>query len=142
LAERQFAAGGIVIKKERGRPRVLLIKDSYGRWIWAKGHIEKKETVEKAAIREVSEETGLKELRIVERLGKQEYYFTLKGKRIFKTVYVFLIKASSREKLAIQRSEIQAARWFWPEEALEKIEYKGSRDLLKKAISVFRRKFC
>jgi 8-oxo-dGTP pyrophosphatase MutT (NUDIX family) len=140
--ERQFAAGGVVIKKEKGRARVLLIKDSYGHWIWAKGHIEKEESPEKAAIREVSEETGLKKLQVIERLGKQEYYFTLKGKRIFKTVYVFLIKASSGERLAIQASEIRGGRWFWPEEALDKIEYEGSRDLLRKAIDIFCERFC
>ena len=139
---RQFAAGGVVIKRERARPKVLLIKDSYGRWTWAKGHIEKGESAESAAIREISEETGLKKLELVERLGKQEYFFTLKGTRIFKTVYVFLVKASAREKLCIQISEIEAGRWFWGEDAVKKVEYKGQAAFLKKALRIFERKYC
>ncbi|MGB2960975.1 MAG: NUDIX domain-containing protein [Candidatus Omnitrophota bacterium] len=140
--ERQFASGGVVIKKERGEPRVLLIKDSYGHWTWAKGHIEKGESVEAAGVREISEETGITKLQVVERLGAQQYFFTLKGKRIFKTVYVLLVKASAREKLRIQRSEIEAGRWFWPEEAVKKVEYKGQDVFLKKAIRIFRKKYC
>ena len=142
MTKRRFSAGRVVIKTERGRPRVLLIKDSYGRWTWAKGHIEKGESVEETAIREISEETGLKKIEIVEKLGKQEYFFTLKGTRIFKTVYVFLLKASAREKLKIQTEEIEAAKWFWEKEALKKIEYKGQDVFLKKAIKIFKRRYC
>ena len=138
----QFSAGGVVIKKERGKPRILLIKDGYGRWTWAKGHIEKGESPEKAALREISEETGLKKLEIIERLGQQKYFFQLKNERIFKTVYVFLIKSSAREKLRIQEEEVQDAGWYWPQEAAKKIEYKGQSDFLKKAVKVFERKFC
>jgi 8-oxo-dGTP diphosphatase len=138
--ERQFAAGGVVIKKNKGSFKVLLVEDSYGQWTWAKGHIEEGESPEQAAVREVSEETGLVDLQIVEKLGKQEYYFTLSGKNIFKTVHIFLIKASAGEELNIQVSEIQDAGWFSPEEAVEKIEYDGSRSLLEKGIVVFREK--
>jgi 8-oxo-dGTP pyrophosphatase MutT (NUDIX family) len=139
---RQFSAGGVVIKKERGRAKVLLIKDSYGKWTWAKGHIEKGESVEETAIREISEETGLKSLEVEKRLGKQEYFFQLKGECIFKTVYVFLVKSSAREKLKIQTSEIEKAQWFWPEEAIRKVEYKGQPEFIKKAVRIFENKYC
>ena len=137
--EKQFAAGGVVVKKEDDGFSVLLIKDSYGHWIWAKGHIEEGETPQEAAVREVAEETGLKSLSVLEELGRQEYYFTLKGKKIFKTVHVFLIEAAPGEELDIQTSEIQAAEWFTPEEALGKIEYEGSSILLGKGIRIFRK---
>ncbi len=125
------------MRKTGRKAEVLLIKDSYGRWTWAKGHIERGETPEEAAVREISEETGLKELKILEELGKQEYFFTLKGEKIFKTVHVFLVQASGDEKLDIQTSEIQDGKWYGPEEALEKIEYKDSAPLLEKGIEIF-----
>ena len=118
---------------------VLLIKDSYGRWTWAKGHIEEGETPEEAAVREISEETGLKELKILKELGKQEYFFTLKGEKTFKTVHVFLVEASGGEELNIQISEIQEGKWYSPEDALDRIEYKDSKPLLKKGIEIFLR---
>ncbi len=141
MTENRYGAGGVVIKEEKGHAMVLLIKDSYGHWTWAKGHIEKGETPAETAVREISEETCLKKLEVVEELGKQEYYFMLHGKRIFKTVHIFLVKAFDGEGLLAQKSEIMEARWFGPEEALEKIEYKGSRDLLAKGIDVFRKKY-
>ncbi len=141
MTERQFGAGGVVMKIEDGRTLVLLIKDSYGHWTWAKGHIEKGESPSGTAIREISEETGLKQLEVVEEIGKQEYYFALHGKRIFKTVYIFLVKAAPGEELSIQRSEIREGQWFDPEKALATIEYNGSHDLLAKGIDVFRGKY-
>ena len=141
MTEHQFAAGGVVIKKDGDEIKILLIKDGYGHWIWPKGHIEPGEEPENTALREISEETGQHKLRVLEELGKQEYYFTLKGKKIFKTVHVFLIRSDGSEDLDIQTSEIQTGEWLSPEDALKRIEYKESRNLLKKGIEIFRRKY-
>jgi diadenosine hexaphosphate hydrolase (ATP-forming) len=137
MTERHFAAGGVIIKREGTGLKVLLIKDSYGHWTWPKGHTEEGETPEETAVREISEETGLKELKVLELLGKQEYYYTLEGKRIFKTVHVFLVEASGDEPFNVQTEEIEEARWFDPEEALDTIEYKGSKDLLEKGLDIY-----
>ena len=140
--KRQFAAGGVIVKKDRGQLRVFLIRDSYGHWSWPKGHIEKGETPEEAGLREISEETGLKRIRIEGKLGEQRYSFTLNNKRISKTVHVFLVKARPGERPVIQTSEIEEGRWFRDEDALDTIWYKGSKELLKKGIDLFRKKYC
>lgn len=134
MAKREFSAGGIVVKRERGRLKVLLIKDGYGRWTWPKGNIGKGESSEDAALRETREETGLKKLQIIEKFNKIDYFYRLHKDLIFKTVYLFLMEAKGREKFKIQASEIQDAKWFTPEEALETVAYKGSKEILKKAI--------
>ena len=137
MAEKQFAAGGVVVRKTEGGIEVLLIKDGYGRWTWPKGHMEEGEKPWETALREISEETGLKEVGIIEEIGKQQYYFTLKGTKIFKTVFIFLVEESGDGKIKIQTEEISDAGWFSPDAALETIEYKGSRELLKKGIKAF-----
>lgn len=134
MAKREFSAGGIVIKRERERLKILLIKDGYGRWTWPKGNIGKGELSEDAALREIEEETGLKNLQIIKKLNKIEYFYRLHGDLIFKTVYLFLMEAKGREKFKIQTSEIRDAKWFTPDEALETVSYKGSKETLKKAI--------
>jgi 8-oxo-dGTP diphosphatase len=53
---REFSAGGVVIKDKR---EVLLIKNPSNIWTFPKGHIEKGETREQAAVREVKEETNV-----------------------------------------------------------------------------------
>jgi len=138
--ERQFSAGGVVMKIDSRGPKVLLIKDSYGHWTWPKGHIEKGETPDEAALREISEETGLGRLEIIKILGRQEYYFTRKNIKIFKTVYLFVVKADPGDKIIPQISEIEAAQWFSAEVALQKIEYEGSAEFVRKAIDIFNKK--
>ncbi len=135
--EKQLAAGGVVVKKEDDALRVLLIKDSYGHWTWPKGHAEAGETPEETALREISEETGLTRLDVLEELGIQEYCFTLDDKKIVKTVHIFLVEASGDEELIIQTAEILEGKWLSPEEALETIEYEGSRELLEKGIKAY-----
>lgn len=136
MAEKQFSAGGIVVKGEKENLKILLIKDRFGHWTWPKGHIEKDETPDQAALREISEETGQKKLEIIKELGRQEYWFTQDSKKIFKTVHIFLVKALENEELKIQTSEIKAARWYSPKDALKTIEYEGSRQLLEKGIDL------
>lgn len=139
--DKKIGAGGVVVKMEKGAVKVLLIKDSYGHWTWPKGHMEKDETPAETAVREIQEETGLNDLEVIEELGRQEYYFTLRGQRIFKTVHIFLVKAVHGEKITVQKSEIETAEWFDAKDAIEKIEYKGSRELLEKGIGIFRGRF-
>jgi len=140
MQENQFSAGGVVIRGSSESMEVLLIKDIYGHWTWAKGHVEEGETPQDAAIREITEETGLKTLKIIDSLGEQKYGFTLEEKKIFKTVTIFLVKAALREELDIQTEEVQEAEWFTPSEALEKIEYEGSRTLTEKGINIYKEK--
>ena len=58
----ETSAGGVVFRVEEGRPLYLLIRDSYQNWGFPKGHLEAGERPEDAALREVSEETGLGDL--------------------------------------------------------------------------------
>ena len=62
-AARETSAGGVVFRVPPGEePLFLLIRDSYRNWGFPKGHLEKEERPEAAALREVREETGLDEL--------------------------------------------------------------------------------
>lgn len=139
LTEKRVAAGGIVLRKTEEGFSVLLIEDGYGHWIWPKGHQDKGETVEQAALREVNEETGLKDLVILGEAGRQEYTYISGDTRIDKTVYIFIMRTGQKEYHA-QTEEIKRCRWFSPVEALDIIEYRGSADILEKAIDYYRDK--
>ena len=133
MAKREFSSGGIVARKSGNSFFVLLIKDSYGRWTWPKGNIDKPESSEDAAIREIAEEVGIKDAEILERVGETQYFYKLHNILRFKTVYIYLCE-TKQSKLKLQKSEITDGGWFTPREALERIEYKGARDLLRKAV--------
>ena len=134
---REFSAGGIILKKEKEGIRVLLIKDSYGRWTWPKGNIEKNESSKDAAIREINEEVGLDDIEVIDKLETIEYFYHLKGELIFKKVYLFLVRAKSAQKLNPLKLEIEEAGWLSSQDALAKVDYKGAREILEKALVKF-----
>ncbi len=137
--EREFSSGGVVVKRYGSKVQILLIKDPYGKWTWPKGKIEKREKPLDAAKREIREETGLKNIQAVSKIGQTNYFYRRNKKLIYKTVYLYLFEFSGKEALLIQKSEIEDGRWFSKEVALSKVGYKGAGDLLKKAIRIFRR---
>ncbi len=136
-ARKEYSSGGVVIKKRAKGISVLLIKDSYGRWTWPKGNIEPRESPLDAAAREIAEEVGLKEVELLEKIGETKYFYKLNGILRFKTVYLYLCEDRKADRIKIQLSEIRDAGWFTPEEALQKIDYEGSKELLQKAIKRF-----
>lgn len=140
MAKREFSAGGIVLRKKDRGVEVLLIKDAYGRWTWPKGNIEPEEKSQEAALREIKEEVGLENVRILEKVGRNNYFYRLKEDLIFKTVFFFLVEASPNERLKVQKSEIEDARWFKPGLALKTVEYKGAKEMLEKAIVIYKTK--
>ena len=134
--KREFSAGGMVFHRNK-EIKILLIKDHVGKWTLPKGLIEKGETSEQAALREVKEETGLENLRVIEKLGNVKYFYQLKGEKIFKIVTFFLMEAKDEELKP--EWEIQDAKWFKIEEILEKNSYKNSIEIFKKGLEFIKK---
>ncbi|WHF51741.1 NUDIX domain-containing protein [Chryseobacterium gotjawalense] len=82
------AAGGVVSNQKE---EILFIR-RLGKWDLAKGKIEKGESLEQAALREIEEETGLKELILEDYLNTTFHIYTERnGKKILKTTYWFSV---------------------------------------------------
>jgi 8-oxo-dGTP pyrophosphatase MutT (NUDIX family) len=130
------SAGGVVFRRTLAGPQFALIKAN-GRWGFPKGNIEKDETPELAALREISEETGLptNRLRIVSQLPPVKYTFRWEGVLVFKTVHNYLVLLSRDAAFNPQLSEIEEAQWFTPADARRVISFKGSRGTLDAAIA-------
>ena len=141
--QRQFSAGGVLVRKIRGRTMVAAIRPRGKDEVWAlpKGRIDAGETPAEAAVREVREETGV-EGRLVEKLGDVRYVYTAsweeaKGERIFKVVSFFLLRAGRGRIGEIDeamRIEVAEARWLPLEEAPRLLTYGGERQMALKAL--------
>lgn len=132
-ATREVSAGGVVYRVEDGRPLFLLIRDSYRNWGFPKGHLEKHELPEAAALREVAEETGLTDLVMRGELSTIDWHFRFRGKLIHKICHFFLME-SEKANTSPQREEgITACKWVPIDEALALISYANAREVLQRA---------
>lgn len=112
----QEAAGGVVFNKQK---RVLFIYRS-GIWDLPKGKIDRGESEEDCALREVEEETGVKGLQITENLKSSYHIYWHNSKWFLKKTYWFFMETSSEEGLKPQlEEEITEARWMNNQECRE-----------------------
>jgi 8-oxo-dGTP pyrophosphatase MutT (NUDIX family) len=108
LFKRVEAAGGLV-RNEKGE-RLFIFR--LGKWDLPKGKLAKDETPEEAAIREVTEETGLTGLRITGSLPPTFHIYTRKGKQILKRTSWYEMEAKSSQSLVPQAEEsITVVKW-------------------------------
>jgi 8-oxo-dGTP pyrophosphatase MutT (NUDIX family) len=131
--EREFSAGGVVVRRFRGRPFIAAVRVKGGTVLaLPKGHIDGRETAAEAAAREVREETGV-EGELVEKLGDVKYWYQRGGSRVFKVVSFFLfryVRGSVRE----HDHEVDSAEWVPLDEAPALLAYKGEREMAEAAL--------
>ncbi len=106
------AAGGVVTNK---KGQVLFIYRNE-KWDLPKGKIDKGETIEAAAIREVEEETGVKGLQIENFLRITYHIFKRNGVYKLKEVHWFAMNTDYQGPLEGQLEEgIEKVKWKGPE---------------------------
>lgn len=136
--EREIAAGGVVFRWENGLPRLLLIRDRFGRTTLPKGRQEPGETLEQTALREIEEETGVSG-RIAGFLETVRYgYARADGMPVDKEAHYFLVEAVAGS-LCAQEGEIAGAAWYGPDEAwrLQREQgYPNNDSVLRKALKM------
>lgn len=139
--KRARSAGGVVFRRffpatSEVEFRILLLQHETGKWMLPKGTIEPGETPEAVALREVAEETGLRNVRIVADLGEERYVFFWKVENTYydKTVHYYLMESLGDEEPSPQREEgFIRCEWVTLPEALERIKYKETRQVVRRA---------
>ncbi|SHJ26649.1 NUDIX domain-containing protein [Arenibacter nanhaiticus] len=110
------AAGGVVTNKEG---KVLFIYRN-NKWDLPKGKLDKGESIEECAIREVEEETGVKGLKIENFLRTTYHLFKRNGVYKLKEVHWFAMNTTYKGELTGQL-----------EEGIEKVKWKGPKKIKK-----------
>ena len=132
---REFSAGGLVVRRFRGRPFIAGVRVKNGTVLaLPKGHIDPGETAAQAAEREVREETGVQG-ELVEKLGDVKYWYARDGDRVFKVVSFFLFRYRSGSVRDYQVEEVDGAEWISLEDAPRLLAYKGEKDMARAALS-------
>ena len=139
--EREFSAGGVLVKRIKGRPHVAAIRPQgkpEGVWALPKGNLDPGERPAETAVREVWEETGVRG-RLVEKLGDVKYTYTRRSDlRVFKVVSFYLLTAGRGRIGEIEermRIEVADARWLPLDEAPRLLAYGGERQMANEALA-------
>jgi 8-oxo-dGTP pyrophosphatase MutT (NUDIX family) len=138
--KREFSAGGVVVRRLRGRWHLAALCPGGKTGVWAlpKGNVGPGERPETAAEREVVEETGV-QARLVQKLGDVRYVYTWKGERIFKIVSFYLFRYRSGRLGALSPEhahEVADARWLPLSEAPGLLSYGGERKMAQEAAAL------
>jgi 8-oxo-dGTP pyrophosphatase MutT (NUDIX family) len=131
---REFSAGGVVVRRFRGRPFIAAVRLKGGTVLaLPKGHIDPGESAAEAAQREVREETGV-DATLVEKLGDIRYWYQREGERVLKVVSFFLFTYRSGS-VRDHDQEVEAAEWVPLEDAPRLLAYRGEREMAEAALS-------
>lgn len=102
------AAGGLVFNEKNE----ILAIFRRGHWDLPKGKIEKDESLEDAAVREVKEETGVKNIKLGSRIGTTYHtYSTKKYKRVLKVSHWFHMSSNDIDLIPQLDEDIEKAEW-------------------------------
>lgn len=128
------SAGGVVFRIRDGTTEVVLVgRPASQLWALPKGTLEPGESLEQAALREVSEETGL-EVEIMQPVGQIAYSFALRRERVqvSKVVHHYLMEPRGGN-LERHDREYDVVNWYAVGEALRRMTYDNERDIVQRA---------
>lgn len=112
----ETSAGGAIVSVKNGQAYIAVIarRNRGGRleWCLPKGHLEGVETPEEAAIREISEETGITG-RILRHLATIDYWFSGSDRRVHKVVHHFLLEALYGDLTTLNDPDQEAEKVEW-----------------------------
>lgn len=132
-----LAAGGLVTNQHND----LLMIYKRGKWDLPKGHVDNKESFETCAVREVKEETGLRNVDVVRFIGitEHQYYDRYLQAEAIKQTHWYEMQANDKQTLIPQsEEEIEEIKWIPQNEIKEylKNSYQNINDIIKSLMGI------
>lgn len=124
-----------VLKRGDGELLFLIVQGRRGQaWGFPKGHAEGNEDAEAAARRELKEETGITEIKIVDSLSYSESYETIKGGHLLDKTVQFFVCFVEKSEVTIQEKEISDYKWATYDEAMRLFVFENHKSVLTRAV--------
>lgn len=131
----EISCGGVPVYIAKSEEPLYLLVQHFGPfkyWAFPKGRQREGETYKETAIREIREETGQNNFKIIKRLISDSIYFPKRGnKTIVKKVVFFLVRFFSKDiKLSPEH-----INWHWAnfEDAISLLTFEDYQRVLKES---------
>jgi len=129
------SAGIIVFRKDPQGERLYLLLD-YGRyWDYPKGHVEAGEDERAAALRELAEETGIKDVDLMDDFRHEiGYFFRSKGRGLVRKTVVFFLGEVESDQVQLSHEHV-GYEWLKGQEALARVKYPTAKQVMQAALA-------
>jgi len=122
---RETTSGGIVFRRNQQNQKleILLMQDAKNRWTIPKGHVEEGEEPKQTAEREIREETGLQEMKVMNWLGKVNFRYRRGQTLVLMTMHIYLVQGLGDTNKLNPEDWLNDIKWFQATTAIDKIAY-------------------
>lgn len=129
---RETTAGGIIFRRNEksGELEILLIKDAKNRWTIPKGHVEEGEEPKDTAKREITEETGLQDMKVMNWLGKVNFRYRRNHTLVLMTMHIFLVQGLGNTNRLHPEDWLSDIQWLPATQAVDSIAYEDISKLM------------
>jgi 8-oxo-dGTP pyrophosphatase MutT (NUDIX family) len=138
LPEKIFRIVSVVFKKQNNETIFLLLHRClhWNGWELVKGQLEGNESPEEAAQREVFEETGLKNIRIVKKIDHAMRFFDRVQKKESEA-FGFLVESLDEKAVSLEQNPVKehdSFEWVDSDTVLKKLRFENMRELFSAAL--------
>lgn len=129
---RETTSGGIIFRRNKRTRQleILLIQDAKNRWTIPKGHVEEGEEPKQTAEREIREETGLQEMKVMNWLGKVNFRYRRGHTLVLMTMHIYLVHGLGDTDKLSGEDWLSDIRWLSAQDAIDKIAYEDIGKLI------------